>query len=58
MIVLPEGSVQVHDLLVEVVLDDHVEWTNRAAAVSGAAIGVLLCLKIKIFLMFEAKKKR
>jgi hypothetical protein len=45
---LPERSVQVHDLLVEVVLDDHVEGADRAAAVSGATIGVLFSLKPKI----------
>ena len=42
---LPQRPVQVDDLLVEVVLDDHVEGPDGSAAISGAAVSVLLSLK-------------
>jgi hypothetical protein len=44
---VPEGSVQVDDLVVEVVPDDHVEGADRPAAVARAAIRVLLGLESK-----------
>ena len=40
--VAAERSVEVEDLPLRIVQDDHVEWSGRAADVSGAAVSVLL----------------
>ena len=45
MVFVPEWSEQMDDLLVEVVPDDHVKRTDRAAAVTRAAVSVLFGLK-------------
>ena len=42
---LPERPVQVDDLLVEVVPDDHVEGANGSATVSCAAVRIFFGLK-------------